>query len=98
MDPSWEVTDCVPLKPKALIAGEGMRRRWQNLVLAVGGMGRSGRVLSAWHPTPTVRRGGGGQGSSSCAGEGGTMQGTRAGPLAYVIHKIPVIGDTSSRS
>lgn len=94
MDPSWEVTDCVPLKSKALIAGEGMRRRWQNLVLAVGGMGRSGWV----HPTPTVAGAVGGQRSSSCAGEGGTMQGTRAGPLAYVIHKIPVIGDTSSRS
>lgn len=32
------------------------------------------------------------QGSSSCVGEGGTTGGTRARSLAYVTHKIPVIG------
>lgn len=37
MDPGWEATDCVPPKSKALMAGGGMRRGWQNLVLAVGG-------------------------------------------------------------
>lgn len=85
MDPSWEVSDCVPLKPKALIAGEGMRRRWQHLVLAVGGMGRSGRVLSVWHPTPTVRRGGGWAGEQQLCRGGRDNAGDKSWSLGLCI-------------